>query len=167
MCDPLLMHDIIVTLCRWMITESNDVSTSGNVGVWKELLEKLMNMKPMYNEDFIAIQNIMEVEEETRQLKHATLQEITQLESDLHESRKLESIVECLQPNVNQQQRELDERLKKLSTDFPEFKAGLMADSNGASFSAKHDKVLLAWQKMCSQLERYIYRHKLFSILNM
>lgn len=141
----LFMHDTY--LHRWMITESNDVKQSGNSGVWKEMLEKLKSVVAMFNDDFITIQRTLEDEEKTRKLKHATLQEIAQLESDLQEIKELETKIDELKSNVVQQKAILGEEVEALNADFPE--AGLTADSDIAT---KHTNILLAYQEKEGQL---------------
>ena len=54
----------VIILHRWMITESND--SSGNSGIWEELLEKQKNVVAMYNKDYIEIRSKLENEEKTR-----------------------------------------------------------------------------------------------------
>ena len=122
----LFMHDTY--LHRWMITESNDVKWSGNSGVWKEILEKLKSVVAMFNDDFSTIQCTLEDEEKTRRLKHATLQEIAQLESDLQEINELETKIDELKSNVVQQNATLGEEVEVLNADIPE--VGLTADSD-------------------------------------
>ena len=85
------MHDSVIIWHRWMITESNDFKSSGNSGIWRELLEKQKNVVAMSNEEFIAIQSILEDEEETRRWKHATLEEIAQLQTDIQEIETLKA----------------------------------------------------------------------------
>ena len=60
---------------RWIITESDDVRSSGNSEVWEDLLKKLENVKAMVNENFIAIQQRMKAEEERKRIENATLRE--------------------------------------------------------------------------------------------
>lgn len=146
-----LIYGTIIILHRWIITESNDVRSSGNSDIWQEILEKQRNTKAMYNEDFSEVKHIMVDEEERMRLKHATLQEIAQQEADLCEIEKLKSKVECLEPDVLQLTQKLDEQMKKLSRDFPE--AGLTADNDLASFSAKHAEVHLDLQEKRDQLK--------------
>ena len=68
-----------------------------------------------------------------------------QQESDLYEIERLNIMIECLEPDVLQLTRKLDEQVKKLNSDSTE--AGLTADNDLASFSGKHDEVLLSLQE--------------------
>ena len=105
----------------------------------------------MINEDFVKIQLIMEEEKEARKLKHATLQEVARLESDIRGIEELKRKVEHLEPDVLQLTRQLDEHVKKLNSDFLE--AELTADNDLASISGKRDELQRALQMKKEQLQ--------------
>ena len=141
------MHDSVIIWHRWMITESNDFKSSGNSGVWEELLEKQKNVVAMCNEDFIAIRSILEDEEETRRWKHATLEEIAQLQTDIQDIETLKSKMEELEPNILHLRQLLDERVMAVKADYPELQ--LAADTD---LSAYHANLLCACQEKRDQL---------------
>ena len=141
------MFDAVILLHRWMITESNDFKSSGNSGIWKELLEKQKNVVVMYNEDFIAIQSKLEDEEKTRKWKHATWKEIEDLQTDIGEIGALKSKIEELEPNILHLRQLLDERVMALKADYPELQLGADTD-----LSAYHAKLLHDCQEKRDQL---------------
>ena len=137
----------VIMLHRWMITESNDFKSSGNSGIWTELLEKQKNVVAMCNEDFIAIRSKLEDEEETRKWKHATLEEIAQLQTDIQDIEMLKSKIKELEPNVLHQRQLLDEGVMALKADYPELQ--LAADTD---LSAYYGNLLCACQEKRDQL---------------
>ena len=74
------MQVYMLVLCMlhhsWIITESNDVRSSGNSEVWGELQKKLKDVKAMVNENFVAIQQRMRAEQELKKIENAALREM-------------------------------------------------------------------------------------------
>ena len=132
---------------RWIITESKDASmrSSGNSEVWDEMLQKLKTVKAMRNEDFNTVQKKMDDEEEMRRSKNATLKEIEQKESELREIHELQNEINRCEPENVKLRQKLNEQVKE---------AGFTADSDLASFSAKHDEMLLNLQEKREELKK-------------
>ena len=105
----------------------------------------------MINEDFVKIKLIMKQEKEAKESKHATLQEVARLESDIRGIGELKRKVGYLEPDVLQLTRQLDERVKKLNSDFLE--AGLTAVNDLASISGKRDEMQRVLQLKKEQLQ--------------
>ena len=143
------MHDAVIILHRWMITESNDFKSSDNSGIWEELLKKQTNVFAMCNEDFIEIRRTLKDEEESRRWKHATLEEIRQLQTDIQEIGTLKSKIEELELNILYLRQSLNEQVMALKADYPELQ--LAADTD---LSAYHANLLCACQEKRDQLNR-------------
>ena len=139
---------------RWIITESKDASirSSGNSKVRNEMLQKLKIVRAMLNEDFSAIQNKMEAEEKMRRLKNTTLKEIEQQENELREIHELQNEINRCEPDNVKLRQKLNEQVKELRDNVKE--AGFTADSDLASFSAKHDEMLLNLQEKREELKK-------------
>ena len=100
--------------------------------MWDELLEKQKDVKTMINEDFVAIKQRMEDEEQREKIKNTTLKEIQQQQEELSEIAALEKEINERRKHV----QEMKEQLKKLTGDVPE--AGFTVDDDPDSLSAKH-----------------------------
>ena len=126
--------------------------SSGNSEVWDEMLQKLKTVKAMRNEDFNTVQKKMDDEEEMRRSKNATLKEIEQKESELREIHELQNEINRCEPENVKLRQKLNEQVKELRDNVKE--AGFTADSDLASFSAKHDEMLLNLQEKREELQK-------------
>ena len=126
--------------------------SSGNSEVWDEMLQKLKTVKAMRNEDFNTVQKKMDDEEEMRRSKNATLKDIKQQENELEEIHELQNEINRCEPENVKLRQKLNEQVKELRDNVKE--AGFTADSDLASFSAKHDEMLLNLQEKREELKK-------------
>ena len=128
------------------------MNSSGNSEVWDEMLQKLKTVKAMRNEDFNTVQKKMDDEEEMRRSKNATLKDIKQQENELEEIHELQNEINRCEPENVKLRQKLNEQVKELRDNVKE--AGFTADSDLASFSAKHDEMLLNLQEKREELKK-------------
>ena len=143
---------VLCMLCyRWIITESNDARSSGNSEVWEGIMEKLKNVRAMLNEDFIAIQRNMEDEDNWEKIRNTTLKEIQQQERELNEIAELENMIGRRESERIELVQELEELVKKLTSDVPEL--GFTANDGLISFSTKRCNMQSVLQQKRNHLQ--------------